>query len=290
MTGIAFPIRWFDFFVIPNPSIVIPAKAGIWLRRSDGSMRQPPERKRYPDNTDCAGGGRPVAELESALGVVFHDRSRLRQALTHTSFVNEHTADANPPASYERLEFLGDVVARLIVSEELYHRLPDCDEGGLTRRWTALLNQPSLAAAAVRLGLPDYIRLGRGADAAGSRRSPAVLCDVMESVIAAVYLDAGTDAARQFVLTTLSAEIDAACQPGWHPHNPKAELQELLQAQGNPPPTYRVISADGPAHQRQFTVAVVHDDRTLATGAGRNKSAAETAAAAAALDMLADGR
>ena len=242
-------------------------------------------------DTDCAGGGRPVAELEQALGLVFRDRSLLRQALTHTSFVNEHSAAAvHRPASYERLEFLGDVVARLMVSEELYHRLPYCDEGGLTRRWTALLNQPSLAAAAVRLGLPDYIRLGRGAAAAGSRHSPAVLCDVMESVIAAVYLDAGTVAARRFVLDALDAEISAACQPGWHPHNPKAELQELLQAQGSPPPTYQLIREDGPAHQRQFTVAVVHDDRTLATGAGRNKSAAETAAAAAALEMLAAGR
>ena len=239
-------------------------------------------------NTDGAGGGRPVAELEQALGLVFRDRSLLRQALTHTSFVNEHSADANAgrPASYERLEFLGDVVARLMVSEELYHRLPYCDEGGLTRRWTALLNQPSLADAAIRLGLPDYIRLGRGADAANSRHSPAVLCDVMESVIAAVYLDAGTVAARRFVLDALADAVDAACRPGWRPHNPKAELQEILQAQGRPPPTYQVVSKDGPAHQRQYTVAVDHAGSTLATGTGRSKSAAETAAAAAALDLL----
>ena len=238
-------------------------------------------------NTAGAGAGRPVADLEQALGVAFHDRSLLRQALTHTSFANEHSADAGRPASYERLEFLGDVVARLIVSEELYHRLPHCDEGGLTRRWTALLNQPSLAAAAIQLGLPDYIRLGRGADAAGSRRSPAVLCDVMESVIAAVYLDAGMAVARRFVLDALTADIDAACQPDWRPHNPKAELQELLQAQGRPLPTYQVVSKDGPAHQQQFTVAVDHAGSTLATGTGRSKSAAETDAAAAALELLA---
>ena len=239
------------------------------------------------DRGSQCGGGRPLAELEQALGLAFQDRGLLRQALTHTSYVNEHAGDSDRPASYERLEFLGDVVARLMVSEELYRRLPDCDEGGLTRRWTALLNRPSLAAAAVRLGLPDYIRLGRGADAAGSRRSPAILCDVAESVIAAVYLDAGIDAARQFVLDALSAAIDAAVRPEWHPHNPKSELQELLQAAGSPPPTYAEIGRDGPHHQREFTVAVLNDGRTLATGTGRSKSAAETAAAAAALEILA---
>ena len=253
-------------------------------------MRADCDRNRVVRDIQCGGGGRPIAELEQALGLAFRDRSLLRQALTHTSYVNEHAAEPDGPASYERLEFLGDVVARLMVSEELYRRLPDCDEGGLTRRWTALLNQPSLANAAIRLGLPDYIRLGRGADAAGSRRSPAVLCDVAESVIAAVYLDAGIDAARRFVLGALSAEIDAAARPEWRPHNPKADLQERLQAQGRPPPIYDVIGEDGPAHQRQFTVAVVHDDRTLATGTGRSKAAAETNAAEIALEMLAGRR
>lgn len=250
----------------------------------------PTDRSRLDRSRDCAGGGRPLAELEQALGLVFQNRSLLQQALTHTSYVNEHAADPDRPASYERLEFLGDVVARLIVSEELYRRLPDCDEGGLTRRWTALLNQPSLANAAIRLGLPDYIRLGRGAAAAGSRRSPAVLCDVAESVIAAVYLDAGMATARRFVLDALSAAIADAARPDWRPRNPKAELQEMLQAAGRLPPTYAVVSENGPPHQREFTIEVVHDDCILATGTGRSKSAAETDAAAAALQILAGRR
>ena len=230
------------------------------------------------------GNSRPIAELEQALGLAFRDRGLLRKALTHRSCVNESGgADTD---SYERLEFLGDVVARLIVSEELYHRLPECDEGGLTRRWTALLSQRTLAAVARRLNLAPYLRLGRGFESAGGRDSEAVLGDVMESLIAAVYLDAGDDATRRFVLNALAAEIDAACQPDWRPDNPKAELQELLQAQGKPTPTYRVVSAIGPAHQPHFTVEALVNGDTLGSGQGSSKGAAETEAARAALASI----
>ena len=230
------------------------------------------------------GGSRPAAELEQALGLAFRDRGLLRKALTHRSYVNE--SGAADTDSYERLEFLGDVVVRLIVSEELYHRLPDCDEGGLTRRWTALLSQRALAAVARRLDIAPYLRLGRGFEATGGRDSEAVLGDVMESLIAAVYLDAGADAARRFVLTALAPELNAACQPDWRPDNPKAELQELLQAQGKPTPTYRVVSATGPAHQPQFTVEALVNGDSLGSGQGQSKGAAETEAARAALASI----
>ena len=230
------------------------------------------------------GASRPLAELEQALGLAFQDRGLLRNALTHRSYVNE--TDGAAVDSYERLEFLGDVVVRLIVSEELYHRLPDCDEGGLTRRWTALLSQRALAAAAGRLGLAEYVLLGRGFEATGGRYGEAVLGDVMESLIAAVYLDAGNEAARRFVLEALAAEIDDACRPDWRPDNPKAELQELLQAEGKPTPTYRVVQASGPAHQPQFAVEVTSENTVLGAGAGRSKNAAETEAARAALAAI----
>ena len=231
-----------------------------------------------------AGGSRPAAELEQALGLDFRDRGLLRQALTHRSYVNE--TSGNDADSYERLEFLGDVVVRLIVSEELYHRLPDCDEGGLTRRWTALLSQRALAAVAERLGVASYLLLGRGFESTGGRQSEAVLGDVMESLIAAVYLDSGYDATRRFVLSAMSNEVEAACQADWRPDNPKAELQELLQGQGRPTPVYRVVDSSGPAHQPQFTVEVVVDDQTLGSGSGGSKSAAETEAARTALAGL----
>ena len=233
---------------------------------------------------DTAGGSRPAAELEQALGLSFRDRGLLRQALTHRSYVNENSG--NDADSYERLEFLGDVVVRLIVSEELYHRLPDCDEGGLTRRWTALLSQRSLAAAAERLGVAPYLLLGRGFESVGGRENEAVLGDVMESVIAAVYLDGGYDSVRRFVLSALSDGIEAACRPGWRPDNPKAELQELLQGRGQPTPEYRVVESSGPAHQPEFTVEVSADGAALGWGIGRSKNAAETEAARTALQVL----
>jgi ribonuclease-3 len=231
------------------------------------------------------GGHRPSQELEQALGLSFQDRGLLRQALTHRSWVNEQPGE--PPESYERLEFLGDVVVRLIVSEELYRRLPDCDEGGLTRRWTTLLSQRGLAAVGRRLNLADYVLLGRGSETTGSRTSPSILGDVMESLIAAVYLDGGLEAARRFVLNVMSDEIDATCYPDWRPHNPKADLQELLQSSGQSAPAYRVVATSGPPHNPQFTVEVIDDDdQVLGEGTGGSKSAAETEAAEAALGAL----
>ena len=233
------------------------------------------------------GARRPVAELEQALGLSFRDRGLLIQALTHRSYVNETGgADAD---SYERLEFLGDVVARLIVSEELYCRLPECDEGGLTRRWTALLSQRALADAARDLGLANYVLLGKGFEASGGRAGDAVMGDVMESVIAAVYLDQGDAAARELVLRALSEPLIAACQPGWRPDNPKAELQELLQGQGKPTPTYRVVASAGPAHHPSFDVEVATGEQVLGSGVGSSKNAAEVAAARAALAALSAG-
>ena len=230
------------------------------------------------------GGARSAAELEQALGLGFRDRGLLRQALTHRSYVNE--TSGNDADSYERLEFLGDVVVRLIVSEELYHRLPDCDEGGLTRRWTALLSQRALAAVAERLGVAPYLLLGRGFESTGGRHSEAVLGDVMESLIAAVYLDAGYDAGKRFVLTAMSPEIEAACRADWRPDNPKADLQELLQGQGRPTPVYHVVDSSGPAHRPQFTVEVAVEEQILGSGSGGSKSAAETEAARVALAGL----
>ena len=227
------------------------------------------------------GAHRPAAELERALGLSFRDRGLLIQALTHRSYINE--TGGSDTDSYERLEFLGDVVVRLIVSDELYRRLPECDEGGLTRRWTSLLSQRALADAARDLGLAEYVLLGRGFEASGGRSGDAVLGDVMESVIAAVYLDQGNVAAREFVLTTLSAPLEAACRPDWRPDNPKAELQELLQGQGKPTPVYRVVASSGPSHQPNFDVEVATGEQVLGSGAGSSKNAAEVAAARAAL-------
>ena len=234
-------------------------------------------------NRDTA-GPLSAARLEQALGLVFRDRGLLLQALTHRSWVNDRGGDYLE--SYQRLEFLGDAVGRLIICDVLYRRLPAQDEGELSARLRALTSQEGQAAVAQRLGLADYIRLGTGFDAAGGRHSAAALGDVMEAVIAAVYLDGGYDAARRFVLSAMSAEIEAVCRPGWRADNPKGDLQELLQAQGKPTPAYCVVEQAGPAHQPRFVVAATTPDGVLGKGEGASKNAAETAAARNALAAL----
>ena len=223
-------------------------------------------------------------DLEQALGLAFRDRGLLRQALTHRSWVNDR--GGSDLESYQRLEFLGDAVGRLVICDELYRRLPQCDEGALTARWRTLMSQQGQAAVAERLGLAEHIRVGAGFDAAGGRHSAAALGDVMESVVAAVYLDAGYAAARDFLLSAMAAELDGVCRPGWRADNPKGDLQELLQSRGQATPTYRVVSSCGPAHRPRFVVAVLVDGVAQATGAGPSKSAAETAAARAALASI----
>ena len=231
-----------------------------------------------------ADDGPSLAGLERALGLAFRDRGLLRQALTHRSWVNDR--GGSDLESYQRLEFLGDAVGRLVICDELYRRLPECDEGALTARWRALMSQPGQASVAARLGLADHIRVGLGFDAAGGRHSEAALGDVMESLVAAVYLDAGYGAARDFLLTAMAAELDAVCHPGWRADNPKGDLQELLQSRGEATPVYRVVSSCGPAHRPRFVVSVSAAGIGPVTGAGPSKSAAETDAARAALAAL----
>ena len=149
-----------------------------------------------------------------------------------------------------------------------------------------LLSQRALAIAAERLGVAPYLMLGRGFESTGGRHNEAVLGDVMESLIAALYLDGGYSATRDFVLSALAGEIESASDPDWRPDNPKADLQELLQGKGRPTPNYRVVDSSGPAHAPQFTVEVLVDGEPMAWGSGRSKHAAETEAARAALADL----
>lgn len=222
-----------------------------------------------------------VKTLESRLGVSFHDRGLLRQALVHRSYLNERGGSALD--SYERMEFLGDAVLELVISNELYRNLPRGDEGKLTKGRAALVCRESLARAARRLGLGDYISLGRGERSNGGPQRDSILEEVFEATVAAVYLDQGYDAARQFILQALAPELAACCQGGRTPENPKSLLQETLQSWGWATPRYQVIAVDGPGHQPVFTVAVTVDGETIGQGAGARKADAERAAAQEAL-------
>ncbi len=203
---------------------------------------------------------------------------RFDEALTHPSFANESRAPDN-----QRLEFLGDAVLGLCVSELLAANFPNADEGALTRMRSALVNADALARWARTVDIGNCIMLGRGARASGERDQTNVLADAVEAIVAAVYEALGLDAARALVKEVVREPLVATDLLDGR--DPKSELQERLQAQGLAAPVYRVIDTRGPPHEPVFVVAVLLDERVLAQGEGRSKRLAERAAAAAALQI-----
>jgi ribonuclease-3 len=222
--------------------------------------------------------------LEKALGLQFRDQGLLQQALVHRSFINEQ--GGSPLDSYERLEFLGDAVLSLIISTELYLRMPQATEGQLSKCRATLVNDESLAHFTRRLSLGDFLLLGRGADATGGRESDSILADCFEALVAAIYLDQGYPEARRFVLQVMQQELDESCRQGIPRENPKSQLQEYFQGRGRPTPRYRIVATEGPDHNPIFTVEVSVDDQVVGTGRGGKKTDAERAAAQDALARL----
>ncbi len=220
----------------------------------------------------------PAGELGDALGFSFNDQGLLRQALVHRSFLNEQDSESSLE-SYERLEFLGDAVLELVVSTEIYDRLPSLPEGELTKIRSQLVCRDSLADAARSLGLGDFVLLGKGEEATGGRSRDTILAAVFESLVAAVYLDQGYAGARAFVLEKLAGPVDEACRLGAPRENPKSALQELLQGLGKPAPTYRLAASAGPDHRPVFTIEAVMDGEVIGAGEGGRKADAERAAA-----------
>ena len=226
-----------------------------------------------------------MAELESILGHQFRDPRRLLQALMHSSRIPERTSE-EPSESNEKLEFLGDAVLELVVSEELIRKFPDWSEGQLSKSRARLVNATAISLAAQRLDLGKYLRLGRGEEKTGGRKKPALLADAYEALIAAIYLDAGLDAARGFVERTL-AEGNIAVEAERLGHTDhKSALQEFLQSRGIAPGAYHVIAETGPDHQKIFRVEVRIAGQAPAVGTGRTKKEAEQSAAIAALIQL----
>ena len=217
-----------------------------------------------------------IADLAARLGLS-PDAPHFAQALTHPSYANERR-DA---ADNQRLEFLGDAVLGFCVSDLIYRRFPDADEGTLTRLRAQLVNAESLAQWARAHGVADALRLGRGAGSSGLRDSTNVLADAVEALIAACFLDQGLDCARCVCAQILEVRLEAFAKVG--ARDPKSELQERLQAHGDPPPLYELLESGGPAHERWFRVRVRVGSELLGEGVGRSTRAAERAAAEIAL-------
>ena len=216
--------------------------------------------------------------LEERLGHVFQNRKLLETALTHPSFGGDHHVP-----HYQRLEFLGDAVLELAVSRYLYFELPEVDEGKLTRIRAALVREESLNRAARRIGLGEFIRLSVGEERSGGREKPSILSDVMEAVLAAVYLDAGFDEAVRIIGMVLGEELRPEVLKDHL--DAKSRLQELMQRDGRMP-SYDYLSMEGPPHAPVFAYRVMDGEQELGRGSGTSKQNAQQAAAWDALKRM----
>lgn len=221
-------------------------------------------------------------DLQVRLGYTFRDPSLLQLALTHPSVAHEQGL---PVQTNQRLEFLGDAVLQLVLTQELYEKFPAFGEGPLTKGRAKLVNRRTLAERARHLNVGPHLILSRGEDIHGGRERLSTLADTYEALLGALLLDGGFDAARQFILRQFAAAFDGlTVLPTIE--NPKGELQELLQAVSPEAPQYQVSSVTGPDHDRLFECTVHHRGEELARGQGKSKKAAESEAALAALAKL----
>lgn len=219
--------------------------------------------------------------LEQRLGYRFADLRLLDRALTHASLANE-TATLHH-SDNEALEFLGDSVLGLVITDLLHRRDPDGAEGRKSRRRAQLVSAPSLARRAAELGLPELLRLGKGEEKTGGREKTALWANAYEALVAALYLDGGFEAAHRFVRADFAREAEASEE---ELEDPKSRLQELLQGEGRPVPRYLVVGEEGPSHRRSFRVECRLDDGTVTSGQGHSKKIAQQAAAREALLRL----
>jgi ribonuclease III len=226
---------------------------------------------------------RPAAELAERLGLPVKDLDLLEQALVHSSWLHEHRDAAR--GHNERLEFLGDVVINLAISEALYAAYPTDDEGLLSTRRASIVSTTGLSRLAHRIDLGDYLQLGEGEAQRGGRRRPSLLASGFEALAGAVYLDLGWDAARAW-LTALAEPELANDSPSLLLKSPKSRLQEYTQRRTGARPDYRIVDASGPDHEKLFRIEVWVDGRALGVGEGPSRRAAETAAALQALEAI----
>lgn len=220
--------------------------------------------------------------LKKDFQIVFHNEDLLNEALTQASYVNEHPNQGLK--FYERIEFLGDAVLQLTVSEYIYQRYPKLPQGQLTRLRAAMVCEDSFSKFALECHFDQFIRLGHGEEIAGARHRPSLLCDIFESFIGALYLDQGKKTVEKFLHQVVFPKLDE----GWFDHavDYKTSLQEFLQRDGDIEIDYQVVKEDGPDNSRQYYVEVSAADQTIGKGQGTSKKHAEMAAAQNALSQL----
>ena len=219
-------------------------------------------------------------EFEEKIGYEFKNRSLLEQAFTHRSYINENRGEKRE--HNERLEFLGDAVLELVVTEFLFAKYPDKAEGDLTSYRAALVNTVSISDAATKLGMNEFLLLSRGEAKDTGRARAIILANAFEAVIGAIYLDQGYESAKKFIAEQLFHKTDEVVEKGlWQ--DAKSRFQEIAQEKNAVTPSYDVISQTGPDHDKRFVVGVYLGTDKIATGEGRSKQEAEQVAAQKAL-------
>lgn len=211
--------------------------------------------------------------LERKISYRFHNPRLIQQAMTHSSFANEHRLEK--ARCNERLEFLGDAVLELISSDFLFHKYVDKPEGELTKIRASIVCEPTLAYCASEIGLGNYLRLGKGEEATGGRDRSSVVSDAMEALIGAIYLDGGFASAKEFVEQFILNDIE-------HKqlfYDSKTILQEMVQAAGDLNLQYEILKEEGPDHNKTFEVRALLADEEIGRGTGRTKKSAEALAA-----------
>jgi ribonuclease-3 len=226
---------------------------------------------------------RPADELAERLGLPVTDLDLLEQALVHSSWLHEHRDAVR--GHNERLEFLGDVVINLAISEALFAAFPTDDEGLLSTRRASIVSTTGLARLAHRIDLGSFLLLGEGEAQRGGRRRPSLLASGFEALAGAMYLDLGWEATRTW-LTSLAEPELANDSPSLLLKSPKSRLQEYTQRRTGQRPEYRIVDASGPDHEKLFRIEVWVDGRGLGVGEGPSRRAAETAAALQALEAI----
>lgn len=224
----------------------------------------------------------PAAEvLEQRIGYTFHNKKYLITALTHSSYANEVKKGV---ACNERQEFLGDAVLSIIVSDYIFRHYSHLPEGELTKIRASLVCEKSLAVFANAIGLGEFLVLGHGEELMGGRERPSILADAFEALIAAIYLDAGTEQAAKFVLPFVKPELDNHGSKVYKDY--KTTLQEIVQKNPEEQVSYHLVEESGPDHDKRFKVEVHLNSNVIGTGVGRSKKAAEQMAAREALELM----
>ena len=233
--------------------------------------------------TECSGYGMHRQRLQKTIGYEFKNPDLLNEAITHPSIAHENGSPRNP--HNQRLEFLGDAVLQVVLTDYVYRTFPDLQEGQLTQLRAHLANRHTLFRRAQAIEMGKYLLLGKGEETSGGRTRLSNLADAFEALIGAIYIDTGIRAASTFIRRQFKDEFKSL-QLSVPQQNPKGYLQELLQAKSTASPHYRVVSESGPDHSKHFEIIVEWEHKDIGRGCGSSKKEAEAAAAAAALSVL----